>query len=131
MVHQSKDKRNTEIDHPKSGIYYEIQRKHDIDGKRHHEINWNLSRKVTPEESRKLAHTAKEIYQKHVQHRLPHGSIVSNTPASGKLERIYSRAGFGEPGYGNRQFAKVGRMPSPKRQKKGKKSRLTPIEPED
>lgn len=131
MVHQSKDKRNTEIDHPKSGIYYEIQRKHDVNGKPHHEINWNVSRRVNPEESRELAHRAKEIYQKHVQHRLPQGSVVSNTPASGKLERIYTRAGFGEPGYGNRQYAKVGRMPSTKRQKKGKKSRLIPMSDPD
>lgn len=130
MVHQSKDKRNIEVDHPKSGIYYEIQRKHDVDGKPHHEISWNLSRKVEPEEQRKMAHTAKQIYHRHIQHRLPYGSVVSNIPASSKLERIYGRAGFGEPVYG-RQHAKVGRMPSTKKQKKGKKSRLIPMNPED
>lgn len=114
------------IRHPKSGIEYDLEHKGYINGKPHYGINWwNTAGTAT-------ARKAKHIWFKHVQHTLPHGSTVSNDPATEKHKRIYGKQGLdtvspsGKPTV-NRQFGKVGRMPSPKQQAKGKKSRLTPF----
>jgi hypothetical protein len=128
---------STIIHHPESGLEYEItdRGEHKKTGKRHYGISWwDMSKTAkTPEEKRKLAHTAKKIWHKNVQHTLPHGSIVSNEPASEKHGSIYKRQGldYVSP-TGIRlnyalQFGKVGRMPSPKQQAKGKKTRLSPF----
>lgn len=87
----------------------------------------------------RLARNAKNIWDKHVEPRLPNKSIVHNQPASSYDDRgrikstnrrseIYKRAGFGDLGADGDQFAEVGRNPSPK-QKAKKKGRLTPLDP--
>jgi hypothetical protein len=122
------------ISHPESGIEYDIEHKGHINGKPHYGINWwNTSGTAkTPKEKLELARKSKHIWFKHVQHTLPHGSTVSNEPATEKHKKIYGKQGLdtvsptGKPTV-NRQFGEVGRMPSPKQQAKGKKSRLTPF----
>jgi hypothetical protein len=87
----------------------------------------------------RVARNAKNVWDKHVEPRLPSKSIVHNEPASSYDERgrikstnrrseIYKRAGFGDLGSDGDQFAKVGRNPSPKQKEKGKK-RLSPLDP--
>lgn len=132
------------IHHPESKIEFDITKKRDnISGKPHHEINWwnDGSRHKTPKERKKAALTAKKMWDDDVQHRLPYGSVVSNEPASKKHAKIYKRAGMGEPHEGltrkdygrddryNRQYATVGRVPSSKQKAKGKRSRLSPMDP--
>ena len=122
------------ISHPKSGIEFDLEHKGHINGKPHYGINWwnTAGTAKTPKEKLKLARKSKHIWFKHVQHTLPHGSTVSNDPATEKHKRIYGKQGLdtvspsGKPTV-NRQFGEVGRMPSPKQQAKGKKSRLTPF----
>lgn len=131
MVHQSKDKKVTEIEHPKSGIYYTITQRRNIEGKPHHEIDWNVSHSVSglSHKSRVgLANKAKEIYYKNVENRLPSHSIISNTPASDTHKGIYKHHGFGDTDDSNRQYASVGRPLSPRQKKKRRASRLTPLE---
>ena len=122
------------ISHPETGIEYDLEHKGHINGKPHYGINWwnTAGTANTPKEKLELARKSKHIWFKHVQHTLPHGSTVSNDPATEKHKRIYGKQGLdtvspsGKPTV-NRQFGEVGRMPSPKQQAKGKKSRLTPF----
>lgn len=133
----------TGITHHDSGIAFDLMHKGELNGKPHYGINWwNLNNTAkTPEEKRKLAHKASHIWHHNVQPTLPHGSIVSNQPATSTHGKLYKRAGFGNAHPGmkpsdyetddryNRQYARVGRMPSPRQRAKGKKTRLTPVEP--
>jgi hypothetical protein len=109
-----------------------------------HTIEWshekgdkkNLSRA----ERMKLAHSAKQVWNKHVSHRLPHGDVAHNKPSQkskksendnsivNRRERIYQRSGFGPSDKHNDQFAKINREPSPRQKAKGK-SRLSPLDP--
>jgi hypothetical protein len=130
MVHQSKDKKVTQIEHPGSGIYYTITRLKDIEGKPHHEVDWNVSHSVSglsQKERIRLANKAKNIYKKNVEDRFPSHSIVSNTPASDTHKDIYKYHRFGDTDDSNRQYASVGRPLSPRQKKKRRSSRLTPL----
>ena len=135
--------KTTSIKHPESGVVYDIEHKGDLEGKPHYDISWWGTKEgsKTPKDKLKLARTAKDVWHKNVQPTLPHGSVVSNTPASPSHEKLYKRAGFGpahqssnlndyynDDRYG-RQYATVGRNPSPKQQAKGKKTRLKPRNP--
>jgi hypothetical protein len=121
------------ISHPESGIEYDVEHKGHINGKPHHSINWwnTAGTAKTPKEKLELARKSKHIWFKHVQHTLPHGSTVSNDPATEKHKKIYGKQGLDTVSPTGkrtveRQYGKVGRMPSPKQQAKGKKSRLSP-----
>lgn len=131
FVYQSDDKRNTHIQHPSNGIRYTIRRVADVNGKPHHRISWysaHDSEKMTPEEARKHAYAAKQMYHKSVEHRLPSNSIVSNSPANRKLERIYQAHGFGKEDKWNNQYATVGRPLSPKQKANRRRpTRLAPM----
>lgn len=120
------------IRHSKSGAEFNIRHLGNLKGKPHYELEWwNPSKKEkTPEEKRKFATTIKRAWYNNVQNTLPHGSVVSNLPASDTHAGIYSkkRVGFGKV-IRNRQYATVGRMPSPRQQAKGKRTRLTPFNP--
>ena len=118
------------ISHPESGIEYDIEKT----GKGEHRINWwnTAGTAKTPKEKLELARKSKHIWFKHVQHTLPHGSTVSNDPATKKHGEIYKRQGLDTvtptgKRTAERQYGKVGRMPSPKQQEKGKKTRLSPF----
>ena len=122
------------ISHPETGIEYDLEHKGHINGKPHYGINWwnTAGTAKTPKEKLELARKSKHIWFKHVQHTLPHGSIVSNDPATEKHKKIYGKQGLDTVSPSGkrtveRQYGEVGRMPSPKQQAKGKKSRLTPF----
>lgn len=133
----------TAITHHDSGIAFDLMHKGELEGKPHYSIHWwNMNNTAkTPEEKKKLAHKMTHIWHKHVQPTLPHGSVVSNQPATPTHHKLYKRVGFGDvqPNLKssdyytddryNRQYAEVGRMPSPKQQAKGKKTRLKPLAP--
>jgi hypothetical protein len=120
------------VRHPKSGAEFHLRHSGHVEGRPNYDISWyNPSRKAkTPEEKRKFASTVKGLWYNNVQHILPHGSVVSNSPASETHRKIYSneRVGFGNVING-KQYATVGRMPSPRQQKKGKRTRLSPLNP--
>lgn len=133
VVNQSKDKKVTEVDHPESGIYFTVTQRRNIEGKPHHDIEWNISHDISelsPKERTRLANTAKNIYKKNIEPRFPSHSVVSNTPGTEKHERAYKRYGFGDTDDSNRQYANVGRQLSPREQQNRRRpSRLTPFNP--
>ena len=90
---------------------------------------------MSDEEKKQVARDAKSVWDTHVQHRLPHGSVLVNSPLSNSTyknptkntrAKLYQRAGFGPLNKGGDQYASVGREPSPKQKAKGKK-RLKPM----
>ena len=114
------------------------------EGKPIHGVTWNHSagrdHSMSDTEKRQVARDAKSVWNTHVQHRIPHGSVLSNQPvASYKVDKkkltvvktnprakLYQRAGFGPIQTDDKQYASVGREPSPKQRAKGK-TRLSPI----
>ena len=98
-----------------------------------HSIEWSHERGhregLLPSERNSISRDARRVYDSHVSHRLPHGATLHNKPAKEGLGKIYKRAGFGNVDYDNDQFARIGREKSPKQKEKGKKGRLTPLDP--
>jgi len=83
--------------------------------------------------NRQLLRSVKDLWDKEVTPRLPHGAILSNSPVKNKTSnrntrsKLYTNSGgFGNTGSTGRQFARVGRTPSPRQQEKGK-SRIQPL----
>jgi hypothetical protein len=129
-----------------TGIYYNVSHHgRTKDGKRVFNVTWNHSDRPSelekdPERRTELVRAAKDVWKQDVEHRLPHGSIVTNRPTENNRyddqkgetkkntrSRLYQRAGFGEmnPETG-KQFAQVGRQLNTKQKRKGK-GRLTPL----
>jgi hypothetical protein len=128
-----------DIRHKDTGIHYNLTKHGETDdGKHVYDVQWKHNRhpsKMTDDERKQVARDAKSMWDTHVQHRLPHGAILKNIPIGNPTPenpnkntraKLYQRAGFGEVGKFGRQFAEVGREPSPKQKKKGKK-RLKPL----
>lgn len=136
----SDDEGNMELKHKPSGVnYYVYKSENSPDDS--HTIEWghNRGKSLQRKQRIKLARDAKSVWDQHVSHRLPHGGVVHNTPVSSydsrgreksvnRRSEIYKRAGFGKLDDEGDQFASVGREPSPKQKKKGKK-RLKPLNP--
>ena len=108
-------------------------------GKPIHSVMWNhaagYDNTLSDEGKKQVARDAKHVWNTHVQHRLPHGSVLVNSPVSNPTgkdpskntrAKLYQRAGFGPLNKGGDQFANVGREPSPRQKAKGK-GRLKPI----
>lgn len=142
------------VSHPESGVRYSVAKVgvakndkkpvYDIQWGHHHKPNeMDIAKKI------QVARDAKQVWDTHVQHRLPHGAIVRNSPVSNSNEKnpnkntrasLYRKAGFGEVGQENtktasgtsitkgKQFAQVNREPSTKQKAKGK-TRLSPLAP--
>lgn len=122
-----------DIYHRKSGIKYTVNdsnRKHK--GKPVHDVTWTHNKDKSDLSNReriRITRDAKKVWDQHVAHRLPHGSVIANTPdtnsAPGKPNKntrasLYKKyGGFGDIKDGE-QFAEVGREPSPKQKAKGK-----------
>jgi len=98
-----------------------------------HSIEWSHERghrnDLSSSERNDISRDARRVWDQHVSHRLPYGATLHNQPEREGLGKIYKRAGFGDVGSNNDQFARVGREKSPKQRAKGKKSRLTPLDP--
>jgi hypothetical protein len=136
------DNDSTDIYHKPSGVFYTIYKSDDSPHSR--TIEWGHDKqkqksKMSPKERLRVARNAQSVWDQHVSHRLPHGSVVHNTPVSSydprgrekpvnRRSEIYKRAGFGDLDGEGDQFAKVGREPSPKQKAKGKR-RLKPMSP--
>ena len=127
------------VTHPKSGVKFTVRNSGEKtkDGKPVHDVMWNHPRdygSLSDDDKKHIIRSARDIWVKHVSHRLPHGSVIRNFPISnnGRNARssLYSRiGGFGkrdpDTGY---QFASVGREPSPKQKAKDKsKKRTSPM----
>ena len=125
----------------KSGIYYNVTHHgRTKNGKRVFNVTWTHSDKPSelennPQRRTELVHSAIDLWKHDVEHRLPHGSIVTNHPTENNRgdkkkntrSRIYQRAGFGEVNSKTgKQFAQVGRQLSSKQRIRGK-GRLTPL----
>lgn len=147
-----KDKDDIEIDSDEDGMYlrhkpssvnFTVTKSDESPWDDVRTISWGHDKnkmQMSPRERVKLGKTAKQVWDQHVSHRLPKGSIVHNTPISSHDDRgrqkpinrrseIYKRAGFGPLDSEGDQFASVGREPSSKQKAKGRKSRLNPLNP--
>jgi hypothetical protein len=101
-----------------------------------HDVLWYHTRDDSSDEKKKqITRDAKNVWHTHVQHRIPHGSVLTNFPVSNPSDKnpqrntrakLYQRAGFGPRGSSGDQYASVGREPSPKQKAKGAK-RLKPM----
>lgn len=135
------DHRGMYLKHKPSGVYYWVYKSEE--SPHSHTIEWNHDKNratMTKTERERTARDAKRVWDRHVSHRLPHGSIIHNTPSASldyrgreklvnRRSELYKRAGFGPLDDEGDQFAEVGRQPSPKQRRKGK-TRLKPMEPE-
>lgn len=128
------------ISHPESGVRYTVNKIGTTKDKSPvYDITWghhHAPSSLSNREKIQIGRDAKDVWGTHVQHRLPTGSVVKNSPVSNPTEknpnkntraRLYQKAGFGEPGKKG-QFAKVNREPSIKRKLKGQ-TRLSPLPP--
>lgn len=105
-------------------------------GKPVYDVEWyNNSGKIrhNPGEARSVARNVASMWKNQVSPRIPNNSVLTNFPISNdKSDRntrskLYSKvAGFGKPGMQGRQYANVGRNPSPKQAAKGAQ-RITPL----
>lgn len=130
------------VRHPESGVRFSITNtgKKTRDGKPVHDVEWyhnQDTKSLSDGERRKIIRSAKDVWTKHISHRLPHGSVIQNFPISNygsdNSDERYARAalysrvgGFGprndRTGY---QFAGVGREPSPRQKAKDKNKKRT------
>ena len=105
-------------------------------GKPVYDIEWyNQSgkRRHNPGEARGVTRNVASMWKNQVAPRIPNNSVISNFPISNDTSnrntrsKLYSKiAGFGEPGSLGRQYANVGRNPSPRQAGKGAQ-RITPL----
>jgi hypothetical protein len=129
-----------DVHHKETGIKYNISKHGKTkDGKDVFDVQWRHYRepsKMSDSDRKQVARDAKTMWDNHVQHRLPYGSVLKNTPIGNPTPenpnkntraKLYQRAGFGEVGLHGRQFAQVEREPSPRQKAKGKK-RLKPVD---
>jgi len=101
-----------------------------------YDVEWyNQSSKGNhnPGEARRVARNVADMWKKQVAPRIPNNSVLTNFPISNNTSerntrsKLYSKiAGFGEPGSLGRQYANVGRNPSPKQASRGAQ-RITPL----
>ena len=129
--------------HPSSDISYSINRKGKtkIGNRPVYNVQWqhHKSTDMSPKEKITVGRDAKDVWDYHVQHRLPHGAVLRNSPVPNPTSknpqkntraRLYQKSGFGPVGQrglsAGQQFALVGRKPSTKQIRKGK-TRLSPL----
>lgn len=101
-----------------------------------YDVEWyNQSGKYrhNPGEARSVTRNVANMWKNQVAPRIPSNSVLTNFPLRNNTSdrntrsKLYSKvAGFGEPGAVGRQYANVGRNPSPKQAAKGAQ-RITPL----
>jgi hypothetical protein len=101
-----------------------------------YDIEWyNQSGKRynNPGQARGVVRNVADMWRNQVAPRIPSNSVITNFPLSNDTSerntrsKLYSKiAGFGRPGMQGRQYANVGRNPSPKQAAKGAQ-RITPL----
>jgi len=101
-----------------------------------YDVEWsNLSgkRRHNPGEARNVVRNVADMWKKQVAPRIPSNSVLTNFPITNDTSerntrsKLYSKiAGFGRPGMQGRQYASVGRNPSPRQAARGAQ-RITPL----
>lgn len=101
-----------------------------------YDVEWyndSGKRRHNPGEARSVARNVANMWKNQVAPRIPNNVVLTNFPLSNDTSnrntrsKLYSKvAGFGEPGMRGRQYANVGRNPSPKQAAKGAQ-RITPL----
>lgn len=131
--------------HHPSAIKYHVRRlsSQDEHGRDTYSIAWNHSHRgarMSDKTARHITRNALKVWDNHIEHRLPHNTVITNSPTpnyklnkksgdyveSNTRAKLYQRKGFGRLKAGD-QYAEVGRNPSPKQRAKGKK-RLKPLD---
>jgi hypothetical protein len=106
-------------------------------GKPVYDVEWynydRTGKQYNPGEARSIAKDVGDMFKKQVAPRLPSDTVLTNFPIPNDTSerntrsKLYSKvAGFGKVGFQGRQYAAVGRPPSPKQAAKGVK-RITPL----
>lgn len=135
------------VEHPRSGVKYSVGRiGKDKEGRDVSNVVWthngnhvpNRRGISDPKKNTETLRSAMQTWDKHVSPRLPHNSVLVNSPTPNSNKpgetrntraKLYQRSGFGELNKTGEQFAQVGREPSPKQRAKGK-TRLKPLSPD-
>lgn len=121
------------VHHPDSGVTFDISRTgRNLNNKPVYTVDWRHNKNkdtMSHQDKIKLLHSVKHVWNKHVVHRAPTNTILSNMPTSNSRGNLYKRiANFGSvDSVSRKQLAQVNRNPSPIRRAKGKK-RTSPIE---
>ena len=106
-------------------------------GKPVYDVEWynfdRTGKQYNPGQARSIAKDVGDMFKKQVAPRIPSNSVITNFPITNDTSerntrsKLYSKvAGFGKVGFGGRQYAAVGRPPSPKQAAKGVQ-RITPL----
>lgn len=106
-------------------------------GKPVYDVEWynfdRGSKQYNPGQARSIAKDVGDMFKKQVAPRIPSNSVITNFPIPNDTSerntrsKLYSKvAGFGKVGFSGRQYAAVGRPPSPKQAAGGAK-RITPL----
>lgn len=105
-------------------------------GKPVYDVEWyntNRSKDYNPGEARAITRDVGNMFKNQVAPRLPSNSVLTNFPITNDTSerntraKLYSKvAGFGKVGMQGRQYAAVGRPPSPRQAAKGVQ-RITPL----
>lgn len=125
--------------HKPSGITYQVDSHNfKMHGKPVYEIGWDVPKnpKATLKDRIKTLHTAMKIGRS-FQSRAPYGSYLWSRPTPNESNeakernrntrsRLYGNEGMGPLTRNRSQFALVGRMPSPRQQQSGRRTRLIP-----
>jgi hypothetical protein len=122
----------------KNDIEMRVRRKDQIapGNKPVYDVEWynnSGKRRHNPGEARSVTRNVADMWKNQVAPRIPNNSVLTNFPISNDTSnrntrsKLYSKvAGFGEPGAIGRQYANVGRNPSPRQAAKGAR-RITPL----
>lgn len=135
------DRDSAQILDKRSNIRYSVRKtgRTKSDNKPVYDVSWDHGHHPSAMSQRQkieVTRDAKDVWNSQVQHRLPRGSVLRNSPVPNPTKenpnkntraRMYKKAGFGEVGEKG-QFARVGREPSTKQKRKGK-TRLSPLPP--
>ena len=106
-------------------------------GKPVYDVEWynfdRGSKQYNPGQARSISRDVGNMFKKQVAPRIPSNSVITNFPIPNDTSerntrsKLYSKvAGFGKVGFSGRQYAAVGRPPSPKQAAGGAK-RITPL----
>ena len=95
--------------------------------------NYGRSKNLNPGKARGVTRNVADMWKTQVAPRIPSNSVITNFPVTNDTSerntrsKLYSKvAGFGKVGSHGRQYAAVGRPPSPKQAAGGAK-RITPL----
>jgi hypothetical protein len=121
------------VDDKENNLMMRVRRKNQIAPgyKPVYDVEWynnseDKSKLNNPGKARSVVRSVADMWKNQVAPRLPNNSVLTNFPISNDTSerntrsKLYSKvAGFGQTGMQGRQYAEVGRNPSPKESEKG------------